>query len=119
VLLRIAAEERSHAEFSWALLRWLLEQHAATVRPVLERTLAGLPRYRRPTAVSFGLQRLVDRADPAQMLRHGRLPDARWAELWQRRLDCTRERLRAMLGSTGSERSDGAELSTVGSGCHG
>jgi hypothetical protein len=119
VLLRIAAEERSHAEFSWALLRWLLEQHAATVRPVLERTLAGLPRYRRPTAVSFRLQRLVDRADPAQMLRHGRLPDARWAELWQRRLDCTRERLRAMLGSTGSERSDGAELSTVGSGCHG
>ncbi|HZN39536.1 MAG TPA: hypothetical protein VFD82_12080 [Planctomycetota bacterium] len=99
VLERIAVEERSHAEFSWALLHWLLAQHAATVRPVLERTLAGLARYRRPTAVSFRLQRLVGRADPAQLLRHGRLPDARWAELWQRRLDSTGERLRAMLGS--------------------
>ena len=97
VLERIAVEERSHAEFSWALLRWLLAQHAATVRPVLEHTLAGLVRYRRPTAVSFRLQRLVGRADPEQLLRHGRLPDARWAELWQHPLDSTRERLLVLL----------------------
>jgi hypothetical protein len=97
VLERIAVEERSHAEFSWALLQWLLQRDGATVRPVLEQTLAGLHRCRRPTAVSFRLERLVDRADQAQMLAHGRLPDARWAELWQQRLERTTERLRAML----------------------
>jgi hypothetical protein len=97
VLERIAVEERSHAEFSWALLDWLLARDRATVQPVLEQTLAGLHRYRRPTAVSFRLKRLVGRADPAQLLRHGRLPDARWAELWQQRLESTTQRLREML----------------------
>ena len=99
VLERIAREERSHADFSWAVITWLLERAGGTVRPALQHALARLPSYARPTAVSWHKRRLVTRADPAQLRRHGRLPDERWAELWQDRLDLTRRRAQALLGT--------------------
>jgi len=97
VLQRIAREERSHAEFSWALLDWLVESAGDTVRPALEQALARLPAYARPTAVSWHKRSLVARADPAQLFRHGRLPDERWGELWQARLAATTARARERL----------------------
>lgn len=97
VLEQIAVEERSHAEFSWDLVAWLLVRDRARVAPALERALAKLHRYRRPTAVAHDKLGLVAKADAEALLAHGRLPDARWAELWDRRLEQTTARLQAML----------------------
>jgi hypothetical protein len=96
VLHTIAIEERSHAEFSWAVLGWLLEQHGDRVRPALHAALAKLHTYRRPTAVAWDKKRLVVAADPQLLREHGRLPDERWAELWQQRLRHTEARLGSM-----------------------
>jgi len=96
VLQRIAREERSHADFSWALLKWLLERSPEKVRPAIEKTLADLGHFRRPTAVGWDKKPIVALADPVQMLRHGRLPDEKWGELWEMRLRETRRRLREL-----------------------
>jgi hypothetical protein len=97
VLEIIAVEERSHAEFSWALLDWLLARDFDRIAPAIEAALAKLHRYPRPTAVAPDKAALVERADGDAMLTHGRLPDARWAELWDVRLRETTERVRARL----------------------
>ena len=100
VLERIAREERSHAEFSWAVVGWLLARSGDTARPALERALAKLAAYSRPTAVSWHKRHLVARADSVQLRRHGRLPDERWAELWVERLELTRRRARGLIAET-------------------
>jgi hypothetical protein len=107
VLERIAREERTHADFSWALVAWLLERDRARVQPTLERALASLERYRRPTAVSWDKRALVERADPAALRAHGRLPDERWSDLWDQRLRETRLRALVLisLGAAPSSRS--------------
>lgn len=94
---QIAREERTHADFSWAVLRWLLERDRAAVEPVIRASLAKLEAYRRPTAVSAEKRSLVSRADATVLLRHGRLPDARWAELWDSRLEATRRQVGELL----------------------
>src|SRR5262245_28320030 len=99
VLLQIAAEERSHAELSWAIVRWTLEHGSSEVAPALERALDELPAYRRPTAVSARLRALVSRADPSGMRRHGRLPDERWAAAWGKRLAATAARAREQIAA--------------------
>lgn len=93
VLQRIAVEERSHAEFSWAVVAWLLRHDRHTVAPALQRALASLEKYPRPTAVSADKTALVARADAEALLHHGRLPDARWSQLWETRLRATRLRV--------------------------
>ncbi len=100
VLEQIAAEERSHADLSWAILEWLLDDHPDTVAPALEGGLEALAAYPRPTAVGRDKAAIVRRAQPQQLLEHGRLPDARWAELWAERLGRTQSRLRPMLDTT-------------------
>jgi hypothetical protein len=102
VLERIAREERTHADFSWAVVEWLLRRDRARVQPSLERALAALERYRRPTAVSWDKRALVERADPAALRAHGRLPDERWGELWDERLRLTRSRMLSLLASPAS-----------------
>ncbi|MET0402944.1 MAG: hypothetical protein ABW123_11100, partial [Cystobacter sp.] len=102
VLEQIAREERSHAEFSWAMLEWLLEREPTGVRAAIEAALLKLDRYPRPTAVSSDKRALVSRADPAALRRHGRLPDAQWAAAWEARLGHTRARVAKMLGAEGS-----------------
>lgn len=102
VLQRIALEERSHAELSWSILGWCLDRGGAAVRERCARELSDLASIARPTAVSAEKQRLVERADPAALRAHGRLPDARWAELWDVRLDATRARLDALLRGAAS-----------------
>ena len=97
VLEQIAREERSHAEFSWALLGWLMLHATETVRPAIEDRLRRLHEIRRPTAVSWQKHRLVAAADEDQLRRHGRLPDQRWGELWLERLEATGRRANALL----------------------
>ncbi len=97
VLELIAREERTHADFSWALLEWLLERSRDTVQPAIEKSLAELNNYPRPTAVGWKKRPMVARADPEQMLKHGRLPDERWRELWDIRLVETRLRVQSLL----------------------
>jgi hypothetical protein len=99
VLARIAREERAHAEFSWAVLGWVLERAPDSVRPALARAQARLASYPRPTAVSGPNWQLVAQADPARLRQHGRLPDARWAELWAARVEATTRRLEALSGA--------------------
>lgn len=98
-LERIAREERSHADFSWAVVEWLVQRDREIARPALARAIASLARYQRPTAVSAKKRELVQRADPALLRRHGRLPDQRWGELWQQRLLQTEERARSLLAA--------------------
>lgn len=81
MLTQIAREERSHVYFSWALVTWLLQRDRPHVEAALREALASLARYPRPTAVSADKQQCVAQADPDALRRHGRLPDARWAEL--------------------------------------
>ncbi|MES2208543.1 MAG: hypothetical protein V4525_17340 [Pseudomonadota bacterium] len=97
VLLQIASEERSHAEFSWALLTWLLERYPEKIKQAVEKTAIELENYRRPTAVGWDKKHLVAQADPIQLLKHGRLPDERWKELWDKRLTQTQQRLKELL----------------------
>jgi len=77
---------------SWAL-------RPAIAAPALAAATARLPRYRRPTAVRWRARPLVARAEPAALERHGRLADARWAELWQARLRRTTARAQALLAA--------------------
>ena len=98
-LERIAREERSHAEFSWAVVTWLVQRDGDAARAALVSAVDKLAGYRRPTAVSAQKFALVQRADPAALRRHGRLPDTRWAELWQQRLLRTEQRARALLAT--------------------
>lgn len=102
VLELIAREERTHADFSWAVVEWLLRHDFHTVAPALERALAKLDAYPRPTAVSSDKLELVRAADPAALRRHGRLPDEEWARLWSVRLEQTTRRLRAALQAHGA-----------------
>lgn len=97
VLETIAREERTHADFSWAVVEWLLAHDRVSAEPALREALAALDRYPRPTAVSSDKAKLVAKANPALLLSHGRLPDARWAQCWEERLAKTRARLTALL----------------------
>ncbi len=93
VLEQIAQEERSHADFSWAVLEWLVAHDPGRVLPALDTASRDLDRYRRPTAVAWQKKGTVAAADPVKLRAHGRLPDERWAELWAARLRATRSRV--------------------------
>ena len=97
VLQRIAREERSHADFSWAVLTWLLATYPDRTRAACERAIAKLAHVARPTAVSTQKRALVARADVAELRRHGRIDDAEWARAWDERLAETRRRAHALL----------------------
>ncbi|HEX6811612.1 MAG TPA: hypothetical protein VF384_08325 [Planctomycetota bacterium] len=100
VLEQIAREERSHAELSWAIVQWTLQCPGDEVARAAVQAIEELGRYQRPTAVGWRKQSLVNRADQAALRRHGRLPDARWAEVWQQRLRETRARAHDVLART-------------------
>jgi hypothetical protein len=97
VLERIAHEERSHTDFSWAVLDWLLSQHPDVVTPVIEDGLRRLRRSSRPGAVSVENHRLVDAANDADLRAHGRISDEECARLWDMRLADTKERIAERL----------------------
>jgi hypothetical protein len=97
VLQQIAREERSHADFSWAVLAWTLAAGGEPVRRALQAELGRLEGVLRPSAVSADKAALVAAADPALLRDHGRLPDEEWGRLWTARLQATRERVQAQL----------------------
>jgi hypothetical protein len=97
VLEQIAREERSHAEFSWAVLAWTLERSPATVADAVARSAQALGALSRPRAVGAALWFTVGRADADLLLRHGRIADERLAGLWVQRLAATRVRLQDLL----------------------
>jgi hypothetical protein len=99
VLHRIAVEERSHAEFSWALLEWVVARRDPRVLRAVEKAASTLERTARPTAVSSVKAALVAKADPAALRRHGRIPDETWAGLWTERLRETTRRVGSLLRS--------------------
>jgi hypothetical protein len=92
VLERIAREERSHAEFSWALVAWCVERGGERVARMVTRAASDLSAVARPSAVSDDKQALVARADRAAMRAHGRIDDAEWAAIWTDRLARTKSR---------------------------
>jgi hypothetical protein len=100
LLEQIAREERSHADFSWALVEWLVLRDGPRVVPAIAKAVERLEAYPRPTAVSADKQALVAQADPQVLRRHGRLPDARWAALWDLRLAATRARVQRLLAAS-------------------
>ena len=97
VLQQIAREERSHAEFSWAVLAWTLERSPAPVRAAVAKSQRALDAIARPRAVSRALWLSVARADAASLRRHGRIPDQQLVPLWTERVAATRARLQALL----------------------
>jgi hypothetical protein len=99
VLLRIAREERSHADFSWALVDWLVVRGGARA---LERAAKELHRVARPTAVSAEKRALVERADATKLRAHGRIADDEWAAMWSARVDAAQERARVIANGDGT-----------------
>ena len=97
VLEQIAREERSHAAFSWAVLRWCLCEHKLEVLAAVREAQGDMSRIARPTAVTDAIAPLVVAGDPVALRRHGRLPDSQWAEIWERRRILTQERLEGLL----------------------
>ncbi|HEY4102574.1 MAG TPA: hypothetical protein VGM44_01745 [Polyangiaceae bacterium] len=117
VLARIATEERSHAEFSWALLTWLLARADDRIALAVTRAAAELERVPRPTAVSAAYASLVAQADAAAMRRHGRIADAIWSTLWRERIAETRRRLATLMPARDARATPGAVRSTHGASC--
>lgn len=103
VLSRIATEERSHADFSWALLTWLLARGDARIEQAVARAATDLEKVPRPTAVSAAHAALVAEADSASLRRHGRIQDDIWSALWRERIAETRRRLAALTPARASE----------------
>jgi hypothetical protein len=103
VLSRIAREERSHAELSWSMLAWLVERGGSDVRRAIAEAIDAIDSVPRPTAVSADKRALVEAAHPEAMRAHGRLPDERWAELWEVRVRETRERARGLCDEASRE----------------
>jgi hypothetical protein len=99
VLARIATEERSHADFSWALLIWLLARGDARIERAVARAATELERVPRPTAVSAANASLVAQADSASMRQHGRIPDDIWSKLWRERVAETKRRVGALTAA--------------------
>ena len=97
VLKQITLEERSHAEFSWKLLQWTLEQNPQEVSKAIKDCYKNLEKYKRPTAYSWDKKRLINKADAQQLFNHGRLPDEKWEEIWDKRMLKTKKRLNELL----------------------
>lgn len=96
-LKQIAREEASHAAFSWALLEWLLEEHPSVVKNVIQNASFELTSYHRPKAVNNEQKRLVARANPELLIKHGRLPDEQWQRIWDDHLANVHQELQLLL----------------------
>jgi hypothetical protein len=99
VLNRIAREERSHEEFSWKMLEWLLARGGASVQRAVANAITEMQSVSRPTAVSTEKAALVAKANPEMLKAHGRIPDDCWAQPWIDRLAKTEQQARDMLAN--------------------
>lgn len=96
-LKQIAYEEKSHTDFSWAVLEWLLEQHPTKVKVIIQNAYSDIVNYDRPHAVSREQKSLVEKANPKLLIKHGRLPDEQWQKIWDDHLRKTQQNLQALL----------------------
>lgn len=96
-LKQIAYDEKSHADFSWAVLNWLLVQYPSKVRTIIVHAQHDLEKYSRPNAVSAEQKFLVEKANPKQLIKHGRLPDEQWRDIWDDHLRTLQKDLQEML----------------------
>lgn len=96
-LKQIADEEKSHAAFSWALLEWLLQQHPHQVKPQIQKAFHAIKHYSRPEAWNSEQRKLVEQANPELLIKHGRLLDTQWQEIWNHHLVETEQRLQRLL----------------------
>lgn len=99
VLKQIALEERSHAEFSWKLLEWTYQQKPDAIGIAIKKAFTNLESYKRPTAMSWKIKRIVKKANQQLLLKHGRLQDEQWGEIWDKRLVLTKIRLNKLQAS--------------------
>jgi len=99
-LEQIAGEEESHTAFSWAVLEWLFNQHPAKVKAIIENSYHDLQTYSRPKAISGKQKRLIEKADPELLIKHGRLPDEQWQKIWDDHLAKTLEELQQLVNSS-------------------
>jgi len=97
VLDQIAVEEESHADFAWAILDWLQKASPENIYPVIEKTYSELDSVKRPSAIGWDKNHLLTNANTVQMLKHGRLSDKKWEELWNIRLLKTKKLLKKIL----------------------
>ncbi len=93
-LQQIAKEEQSHADFSWALLKWLHQQNPETVEAIIQNGIKKLSSRSRPKAPGQNKG-----ADPQLLMQHGKLPDSQWKEAWDRHIVKLQEDLGKMLKS--------------------
>jgi len=98
-LEQIAHEEASHAAFSWALLKWLFKEHPTKLKAVIQNADYDLEAYRRPKAVNRKLKHLVEKANPELLIKHGRLPDEQWQQIWDDHLVKIQQDLQQLLKS--------------------
>lgn len=93
-LAQIAKEEKSHADFSWALLKWLRKQNPQAVEAIIQNGIKEFPSRSRPKAPSRNKG-----ADPQLLMQHGKLPDGEWQEVWDRHIANLQEDLQQLLKS--------------------
>lgn len=98
-LTQIAKEEQSHAEFSWAILEWLLEQYPTKVKSIIQNANHDIATHKRPHAVSREQQRIVRKANPQLLIKHGRLPDEQWQKIWDAHVKHMQLDLQELLSS--------------------
>lgn len=96
-LKQIADEEKSHAAFSWAVLKWLLGQHPTKVKVIIQNAYHELENYNRPNAVGKEQKYKIDKANPKLLLKHGRLPDEQWQKIWNDHLRKTQQDIQELI----------------------
>lgn len=96
-LKQIAYEEKSHAEFSWAVLEWLVEQYPMKVKAVILSACHDIKSHTRPKAISKAQKPIVEKANPRLLIKHGRLPDEEWQKVWDNHLRKTQQDLYELL----------------------
>ena len=63
------------------------------MRAIIQNALLDLEDQSRPHAVGGELARLVMAADPELLIKHGKLPDEQWQEIWAFHLEETQQKL--------------------------
>lgn len=98
-LKQISKDEKSHADFSWEVLKWLSKSSPDIVSNIVEEIINNIDGLKRPRAIPIDVESLFFKADERKLLAHGILPDESWSEIWDNRLRLTKESLRSLLES--------------------
>jgi hypothetical protein len=92
VWAQIAVEERSHADYSWQLLSWTLEQGGTEIQLAVEESLRQLKNQSYHPLVQWH-----DEALQEQLVAHGCLANKELETLWYQRKTQTIQQVQALL----------------------